>query len=296
MKKNIFLLFVLVLMFGLVFQQDAFAFGSNFQASNCEGQFSKCSGISSLSDFEGCMFRLMEGSLGALIMVLSFFLSIAFLFLKIGRKKYIYSFIFLIIALGIFCIRALVSVYFKPVIYLYPEKIQEVNVQLDYAGELTVTYPKYDFVAKGWNVIANPDGKLTNLKDGKEYSYLFWEGAGGGRYVMPSTGYVVKGEDSAEFLQDILSKAGLEPVEYNEFIVFWYPQIKDYPYVQIAFAGQEYEDSAKLTINPKPDSVLRVFVYFKKLSSKKEIEPQIIPEFKREGFSVVEWGGTILSR
>jgi hypothetical protein len=296
MKKNIYLLFALLLMSGLVFQQDAFAFGNSFPASNCEGQISKCYSIRSLLDFEGCVAQLIEGVVGASIMVLSFLFSVGVLFTRKGRRKYLYAVLFFIIALSLFVLRSIMFLAFKPVIYLYPEKSQEVNVQLDYAGELTVTYPKYDFGAKGWNVIANPDGKLTNLKDGKEYSYLFWEGAGGSRYVMPTTGYVVKGEDSAEFLQEILSKAGLTPVEYNEFIVFWYPQIKDYPYVQIAFAGKEYEDSAKLTINPKPDSVLRVFVYFKKLSSKKEIEPQVLPEFKREGFSVVEWGGTVLSR
>ncbi len=293
--KEYFLLFALLLMFGLVSQQDAFAFGNSFQAGDCDGHIGTCFSISSLSDFEGCVFQLIESVVGASIMVISLLLAIGSLLVKKGRRKYIYSVIFIVIALAMFGLRSVVSLY-KPVIYLYPQQTQEVNVQLDYAGELTVTDPKYDFAAKGWNVIANPDGKLTNLEDGKEYSYLFWEGVGGGRYVMPSTGYIVKGEDSAEFLQEILSKAGLKPVEYNEFIVFWYPQIKDYPYVQIAFAGQEYEDSAKLTINPKPDSVLRVFVYFKKLSREKEIEPQVIPEFKREGFSVVEWGGTILSR
>ena len=63
----------------------------------------------------------------------------------------------------------------KPVIYLYPEKAGEVSVWLDYDGELTCTYPAYE---DGWHVIARPDGTLQNLKDGKEYSYLFWEGAG----------------------------------------------------------------------------------------------------------------------
>ncbi|MBQ9925500.1 MAG: hypothetical protein IJO51_05730 [Clostridia bacterium] len=31
----------------------------------------------------------------------------------------------------------------KPVIYLYPEEETEVTVKLDYAGELTTTYPEY---------------------------------------------------------------------------------------------------------------------------------------------------------
>ena len=47
----------------------------------------------------------------------------------------------------------------KPVIYLYPEDITEVSVQLEYSGELTCSYPQYQ---NGWNVTAYTDGKLIN--------------------------------------------------------------------------------------------------------------------------------------
>ena len=47
----------------------------------------------------------------------------------------------------------------KPVIYLYPEKETEVTVKLNYAGELTCTYPAYN---DGWKVSASPDGTLTD--------------------------------------------------------------------------------------------------------------------------------------
>ena len=65
------------------------------------------------------------------------------------------------------------DVCYKPVIYLYPEETLEVSVTLDYSGTLTCTYPAYH---QGWRVIAQPDGTLTNVSDGKPYSYLFWEG------------------------------------------------------------------------------------------------------------------------
>ena len=60
----------------------------------------------------------------------------------------------------------------KPVVYLYPEEETQVTVQLDYAGELTCTYPAYN---DGWTVIASPDGTLTD-GEGQTYSYLYWEG------------------------------------------------------------------------------------------------------------------------
>ncbi|MBR4283221.1 MAG: hypothetical protein IKT48_00730, partial [Anaerotignum sp.] len=89
----------------------------------------------------------------------------------------------------------------KPVIYLYPEETTDISVELEYDGGLTVTYPDY---GNGWNVTAEPDGTLTNHADGREYSYLFWEGEGYGEMDF-SEGFVVKGEDTVSFLQDKLS-------------------------------------------------------------------------------------------
>lgn len=76
--------------------------------------------------------------------------------------------------------------------------------------------------------------------------------------------------------------------------MFWYPKIQYYPYVQITFAGSDYTDGAKLNISPKPDSLLRVFMVAKPLSEYKELPKQTFEVFLRKGFSVVEWGGTII--
>ena len=177
----------------------------------------------------------------------------------------------------------------KPVIYLYPKSEQEVSVKLDYKGELICTYPEYD---EGWKVIAKPDGTLKNLRDNKEYSYLFWEGNSKEAKWDLSKGFIVKGEDTREFLQDKLSKMGLNPKEYNEFIVYWMPLMKDNKYNFITFAGKEYEEVAKLEISPKPDSVLRIFMVYKALDKPIVVEEQEINSFHRQGFTVVEWGGT----
>lgn len=176
----------------------------------------------------------------------------------------------------------------KPVIYLYPEETADISVRLDYDGELTCTYPEYN---DGWKVTAQPDGTLTDPQTGLTYSYLFWEGISNAEYDM-SEGYVVAGEDTAEFLQEKLAEIGLTPREYNEFIVYWLPKMQENPYNLITFQQEAYTDSAKLNIDPQPDSVLRVFMAYKALEEPVEVkEPQIEP-FEREGFCVVEWGGT----
>lgn len=180
----------------------------------------------------------------------------------------------------------------KPIIYLYPTNTEEVKVQLDYKGILTSTYPNYDYAIKGWQAIAHPDGSLINLKDNKPYSYLFWEGVNNNSNYDMSTGYVVKGSDIKDFLQSTLSKIGLTPKEYNEMIVYWLPKMQNNKYNLIHFAGREYTDNAKLTITPKPDSMLRVFMVYKKLNNYQQVKPQVIQPFVRKGFTVIEWGGT----
>lgn len=179
----------------------------------------------------------------------------------------------------------------KPLIYLYPEEEQEISVRLIYDGQLTCTYPEYK---EGWNVIAKPDGTLINLEDNMEYSYLFWEGITQRGFWDLSRGFVVKGDDTKDFLQYTLSEMGLTPKEYNEFIVYWLPHMQDNEYNLIHFSGDKYKDLAQLKITPKPDSILRVYMVFKPLNEYIEVQEQIFPKFEREGFTVVEWGGTEL--
>jgi hypothetical protein len=179
----------------------------------------------------------------------------------------------------------------KPVIYLYPAKEEVVSVKLSFDGKLGCTYPEYK---NGWNVIAAPDGTLVNLDDSKEYSYLFWDGVASDTRWDLSRGFVVAGKDSRAFLQDKLAAMGLLPKEYNEFIVYWLPLLEKNEYNLITFAGKEYTNAARLKINPKPDAILRVFMVFKSQDKQIEIPPQQIKTFKRQGFTVVEWGGTEL--
>mgnify|MGYP003332673177 FL=1 len=183
--------------------------------------------------------------------------------------------------------------YCKPVIYLYPEEETEVNVELDFHGDLTCTYPAYN---DGWNVIASPDGTLTNLSDGRTYDYLFWEGNASAEYPMDNA-VCVKGEDTCAFLEEYLTAAGLNDSEIDDFITYWLPEMQDNPYNLIAFQGEVYEQVAELHVTPEPDSVLRIFMTFEALDEPVECGEFSMPEpFERNGFTVVEWGGTNLSK
>lgn len=160
-------------------------------------------------------------------------------------------------------------------------------MKLEYSGTLTTTYPTYN---DGWNLIAEPDGTLINLADGRTYTYLFWEGSSNTAYDF-STGFVIAGTDIADFLQTALEQLGLTPAESNDFITYWLPQMQSNPYNLISFQTGCYTEHARLDIQPQPDSILRVFMAWQPLEAPIAINAQPLPAFDRTGFTVVEWGG-----
>lgn len=175
----------------------------------------------------------------------------------------------------------------KPVIYLYPEKETEVSINLEISnGELMFTYPEYK---NGWNVTAYPDSQIKD-SSGNNYSYIFWD-AEINEPMDFSTGFVVEGKDTLEFLNEKLEYMGLNENEKNEFIVYWVPRMMKNRYNLISFQMENYEEMAKLTVNPKPDSMLRVFMAFKPLDEKISVPEQKLDRFERKGFALVEWGG-----
>ena len=175
----------------------------------------------------------------------------------------------------------------KPVLYLYPEQEAQVTVTLDYDGTLTSTYPAYE---DGWTVLARPDGTLIDPSTGRAYYCLFWEGVTDTQYDF-STGFCVAGEDTAPFLEKALSQLGLTEREADEFIIYWLPRMESNSYNLISFQTAAYTGSAELTIDPAPDTLIRVFMAWRALDEPVEIAPQALTAPARTGFTAVEWGG-----
>ena len=183
----------------------------------------------------------------------------------------------------------------KPVIYLYPEQETKVNVQLTFNGTLTSTYPTLP--PEGWTVTAQPDGTLTD-EEGRSYRYLFWEGVADVDWKQDS-GFLVKAEDAHEFLEESLTQLGLNELEQNDFITYWLPKLEKNGESFVTFAAEQYTDNAILTVTPQPDSVLRVQMLISKVDDSnraafQKLPEQELPRFEREGFVLVEWGGTDL--
>ena len=177
----------------------------------------------------------------------------------------------------------------KPVIYLYPELETDVTVTLGYPERVTHSYPKYD---GPWRVRALPDGTLTDLETGRELYSLYYENVSAVPLPQTGEGFVVRGEDTAAFLEEKLAVLGLTDREAEEFIVYWLPRMEDNAWNYIRFASDaELAAEMPLRIEPQPDSVIRVLMLWKPLDAPIEVTEQELETPQRTGFTAVEWGG-----
>ncbi len=177
----------------------------------------------------------------------------------------------------------------KPIIYLYPTKTIDVSVKLAHPELLTSSYPRY---TDGWQVTAEPSGKLTDRTTGRELYSLYWEGTNRNA-KMHSDGFVIKGSDTSDFLEEKLALLGLTDREAEEFIIYWLPVLEQNNYNYIRFETiAEINSYMPLEINPNPDTLIRVIMDYKPLETPIEVTEQKITTPTRTGFTVVEWGGT----
>ena len=232
-----------------------------------------------------------------------FFLLLIYSFLKklfLKSKKLFYITLFLMIITTGYIASAIydyvsyksepcTDCYAKPIIYLYPTKTTEVSVKVGNPQNFTHTYPKYN---DGWQVVAQPNGDLTDVKTGRSLYALYWEGEFKASQP-PLEGFIVKGSDTIPFLEEKLAHLGLSERETNEMIIYWLPKLENNPYNFIRFQSLDEQNARMpLMIEPKPDTLIRVMMEFDDLDKPIRVSEQILPPTPtRHGFTVVEWGG-----
>ncbi len=181
----------------------------------------------------------------------------------------------------------------KPVIYLYPERRMPISVKVITSGEIYISDPLYP--AGGWDVIANPGGKIEYR--GQEYKELFYETKSKAS-SRPRTGIVLSRQNIENELRSFVERLGLTKIsEQDEFLDWWIPQLKNLKTDRI-FASiidrDEKNEIDRLEISPKPDTLIDFLVYFAPLKNNETVTPLVFSDLpKRQGFTVIEWGGTI---
>ena len=180
----------------------------------------------------------------------------------------------------------------KPIIYLYPEKDEKINVKLKNIDLITTVYPNYD-IENGWNVLAKQNGTLVDLNTNRNLYALYYESMVKKEIGIKDDGFVVKGEETTKFLEEKLAILGLTEREIEEFIIYWLPKLEKNRYNYIRFATlDEINDNMPLEINPNPDTIIRVLMTFKKLENPIDVKEQQLETPQRTGFVAVEWGGS----
>lgn len=189
----------------------------------------------------------------------------------------------------------------KPIIYLYNDTPINAQIKITPKGEFTFTYPKYE---DGWNVSVQPKGGIVDLKSNKEFPYLFWEAETEGLFFdfteKQMEGWVIKTDTCISFLENQLTALGLNEVEQTDFITFWAPILSKDEYAVIQFLLDDvYQNNiAEIEISPKPDAIRRVYLLTAPLNNAFigiNMVPQTFAPFQRNGFTVLEWGGTELN-
>jgi len=175
----------------------------------------------------------------------------------------------------------------KPNIYLYPEKEMDINVKVLFpnSGEVVVSEPFYDY-SEGWDVTVDSKGRIDN-----KWEYLFYESKQPD-FCQYESGWVVPQSDLEPFFRKNMSDVGFAGREIEDFIEWWIPLLKDYPYYAIyPQFDQQIKKMTLLSFSVNPDSLLRYRYSIEGLSENIELTtPEAIVSFNREGFVVTEWG------
>ena len=176
-------------------------------------------------------------------------------------------------------------VVYKPNIYLYPQIKSVVSVKLEfpYGGTIIASIPDY---LGEWRIEAEPTGKIEN-----QYDYLFYESDTPDLYQYNS-GWIVSRDSLFTFFKNNLSVTGFKESEISDFTMYWVPRLTNHKFYIIY---PQYTDDInkviKLKISPLPDNTIRLFYVIKGTETNGiNLATPIIPNYKRDGFVVAEWG------
>lgn len=206
---------------------------------------------------------------------------------------------------------------YKPAIYLYPKQQTKINVKLSKTIFIKTNIPKYH---NGWYVLANPNGKIVDLQpqftdckklkstnvgfeyaqkacETNNYPYIFWDGIQMTKLLpKKANGWVVPKKEITKFLNDKLNKIGFNPSERIDFINYWQHKLtqeKSNYYFIYFLQNDEMDKYAPMYVNPKPDSLNRIFMVAKPINKPFKVKEQNLQKISRKGFAVVEWGGVL---
>ncbi len=143
----------------------------------------------------------------------------------------------------------------KPAIYLYPPNKMSIDVTLQPKGKIIQSIPFYN---NKWHISADNSGLIDN-----KYRYLFYEVALDNCLPLSEEGWSVQYNNLSRWFDKFLNKFGLNNKEATDFKTYWLKNLPVSNYYTIKIVQPEIvNDQLGLKIEPKPDNLLRVLLYF----------------------------------
>jgi len=176
------------------------------------------------------------------------------------------------------------SIVYKPNIYLYPKENTSICVSISFpkGGEIIASIPEYQ---NGWCVNVNPEGKIEN-----EYDYLFYESTQPNIWQRNKGWCIEKSKLEAFFKADMKSR-GFAQNEMDDFIEYWIPRMKEFPYYTIFPQTKEAINLVvDVEFSVQPDTFYRLFYCIKGSQKSLTLDEPVNSTFTRNGFTALEWG------
>jgi hypothetical protein len=172
----------------------------------------------------------------------------------------------------------------KPNIYIYPAEKIYLNIQLVFpnGGEIIESEPNYN---NGWEIEVSPSGLIND-----RYNYLFYE-ARIPELMQKKYGWKIYGPDLGAFFIRNLQSLCFAKNEIDDFTEYWIPLLDPTKtYVIYPQFNDDLEQIIQLKFSVPPDNLIRVIYLIAEYKENLAITAPRIPLFKREEFTVLEWG------
>ncbi|MBM4402206.1 MAG: hypothetical protein FJ044_03110, partial [Candidatus Cloacimonetes bacterium] len=184
----------------------------------------------------------------------------------------------------------------SPSIYVYPQKVQAMKVEVGPISELTYVDPgPFGNNHQVWEVTSAPDGKLDIGGVSRERLYYEYKKIS---FPEPTRGWVIESDKLDEFLaKNLLPQLGLNQKEKSDLLADVHTSllgVGEATYLKVSLVDQIVLDKyLPLNIISIPNNIYRIHLMFTPIEEEVETsQPEVTPII-RNGFIVVETGVVI---
>lgn len=182
-----------------------------------------------------------------------------------------------------------------PAIWLYPPDERDVVLSLTFRGDgfMTTSAPAYN---DRWRIHVDPSQPFNRYSstfvDDAWVPHLDYDGFRDGKF-QTAEGWCIEQSELLDWQRSTLREIGFLPAEIDEANIDYGRMLLSRKYKQKYFAvypqvGELVDESVALDVQPRPDTVYRLWLYFVPVTNKIHLAAPRVPRIERKGFTVVE--------